>query len=167
MFQLRSIAMVPLVAVMGVALMTNEAQAQDLQSWCEVEARRMCGDTASNRPLADCMGQNDLWSIVPNECVGDLQTMIEMDREFHEQMNGSGPAAWSYGGILREGPGTSFRRMGSLVEGEYIQVLDETGVWWNGYQWFRVSTSIGTGFHWGGIFCTESDVYVDGAFGAC
>lgn len=150
----------------GATLMTSGAQAQELMTWCEVEARRMCDDPRRNLRLADCLNDYDLWPAVPNECVGDLQTMVEMEREADSETNAFGVSGFSYGGILREGPGVEFRRMGSLVEGEFIEVLDETGIWWDGYQWFRVSTPIGTGFHWGGIFCTEG-ASVAGALDVC
>jgi hypothetical protein len=150
----------------GTTLMASGAQAQELKNWCEVEARQMCGDPMRNLRLADCLNDHDLWPAVPNECIGDLQTMVEMEREANAETNSVGISGFSYGGILREGPGTEFRRMGSLVEGEYLEVLNETGIWWDGYQWFRVSTPIGTGYHWGGIFCTES-APVAGVLGVC
>jgi hypothetical protein len=105
-----------------------------------------------------------MWAKVYNECVGDVQTMIEMDRE--AAMEQSGPSApdlvgtyaetgYSYGGVLRTGPGMNYRRAGSLVEGDWVEIIAATGDWFNGYQWYYVNTPLGEGYHWGGIFCTE------------
>lgn len=179
-------------AIVSAALSVASAQAQGLNAWCEDHARRSCGDEARNLSLADCMNEYDAWPSLPNECVGEIQTMIEMEREAladtgrrrqEPGLQGGGPwtgseprrrgergwnmMGYSYGGILREGPGVQFRRVGRLRDGEPFDILDDTGIWFDGYKWFRVSSSQGTGFHWGGIFCTEGGEAVEGVFGSC
>lgn len=150
-----------------LVLFAGTTQAQDLQNWCQDAARSMCG--SHDISLAECMNHDDIWSRVPNECIGDLQTMIEMEREYAEEQQHSPSAisGLSYGGILRGGPGIQHRRLGSLRESDWLEILDDTGVWYEGYQWFRVSTSIGIGYHWGGIFCTQGASLVEGVFSSC
>lgn len=146
--------------------------AQALDPWCEQQARLTCGDRDGVLSMTDCSSEPDFWSGIPNECVGDLQTMVEMEREAGV---GGGSASspvgtmlgFSYGGVLREGPGMDFRRIASLRDGDEIEILEDTGIWFDGYKWFRVATARGTGFHWGGIFCHEGGASVDGILSSC
>ncbi|QFS98000.1 Membrane-bound lysozyme-inhibitor of c-type lysozyme [Labrenzia sp. THAF191b] len=62
----------------------------------------------------------------------------------------------SYGGKVRSGPGMQYGQSGSLRQGDAILILSGTGVMMNGYEWFQVRYRNGqTGFHWGGLFCSE------------
>ena len=75
--------------------------------------------------------------------------------------------AASGGGIVRSGPGTNYRRLGSLRQFEPVTVMGDTGVMMNGYPWFEVRDMQGAGgFHWGGIICWTT-VPVDGVFQSC
>lgn len=76
-------------------------------------------------------------------------------------------AGISWGGNLRAGPGTQFQDVGSLAEGAPITILEDTGVYFNGYSWFRVQTQTGQqAYQWGGIMCVPGQV-VQGIYGNC
>lgn len=73
----------------------------------------------------------------------------------------------SLGGKLRDGPGMNFRQTGSLAEGTWITILTNTGVRFNGYDWFEVATDRGQrGFQWGGIMCSNGQ-QLAGIFEQC
>jgi hypothetical protein len=74
---------------------------------------------------------------------------------------------YSLGGKLRGGPGTNFSQTGSLAEGTGITILTNTGVRFDGYDWFEVVTDRGTrGYHWGGIMCSNG-ARLDGIYTDC
>ncbi|SFD78874.1 hypothetical protein SAMN04488523_102398 [Sulfitobacter brevis] len=143
--------------------------AQDLDPVCQQNVRDLCGAT----DIGTCFQDGSMWSSVYNECVGDIQTMIEMDREFRIQQRNDAQSVrlnvlgYSYGGILRAGPGMNYGKIGSLAEGEQLFDLVDTGITFDGYSWFKVSTSIGEGYHWGGIFCTEGTRPANGVLAGC
>ncbi|MEL6745851.1 MAG: SH3 domain-containing protein, partial [Pseudomonadota bacterium] len=68
--------------------------------------------------------------------------------------------AGSWGGNVRNGPGTTFSLVTSLAQGEPVTLLSETTVIFNGYPWFEIQFRGGqTGYQWGGILCgTERPV---------
>jgi uncharacterized protein YraI len=74
---------------------------------------------------------------------------------------------YSYGGVLRAGPGMEYQQVGSLGDGDWIAVLQDTGVWMDGYQWFYIDSPLGTGYHWGGIMCIDGQDHPEGMFGVC
>ena len=75
--------------------------------------------------------------------------------------------AGSWGGKVRSGPGTSFKRLEGLQEGEAVTLLENTGVLMNGYPWFKVRYRGGkTGYKWGGILCARN-IPVKGVFRHC
>ena len=51
----------------------------------------------------------------------------------------------SLGGKVRVGPGTQFEQSGSLREGQQISILENTGVRFDGYDWFKISFGKNTG----------------------
>lgn len=62
----------------------------------------------------------------------------------------------SLGGNLRAGPGTSFAKVGSTAEGTWLTIVRNTGVNWNGYDWFEIRLDSGkVAFLWGGIMCNN------------
>lgn len=64
-------------------------------------------------------------------------------------------AAGSWGGIVRDGPGREYRRLGVLEEGEPVTLVENTGVMENGYPWFRILyRGQREGYKWGGILCS-------------
>ncbi len=74
---------------------------------------------------------------------------------------------YSLGGKLRGGPGTNFSQTGSLKEGTGITILTNTGVRFDGYDWFEVVTDRGVrGYQWGGIMCSNG-VRLDGIYAEC
>lgn len=75
-------------------------------------------------------------------------------------------SAQSWGGNVRSGPGTDFAILTSLAEGTPITLIENTGIDYNGYPWFEIAHSNGTGFHWGGIIC-GTDEHIPGTFETC
>ena len=73
----------------------------------------------------------------------------------------------SLGGKLRAGPGTQYQQVGSLREGEWLTIIRNTGVRFDGYDWFEVALDNGTrGYQWGGIMCVNGPRF-DGIFASC
>ncbi|SOE17581.1 hypothetical protein SAMN05877838_2482 [Hoeflea halophila] len=66
-------------------------------------------------------------------------------------------AGKSLGGRLRTGPGTNFGVAGSLAEGTPVTIVTNTGVRFDGYDWFEIRTGNGvSAYQWGGIMCSEA-----------
>jgi Bacterial SH3 domain len=64
-------------------------------------------------------------------------------------------AAGSWGGIVRNGPGQSYRKVDSLEEGQPVTLMARTDVMENGYPWFKIEYEDGgKGYQWGGILCS-------------
>ncbi|MBV2183213.1 MAG: SH3 domain-containing protein [Rhizobium sp.] len=76
-------------------------------------------------------------------------------------------SALSYGGVLRAGPGMDSRKKASIRLGQRIELLEATGIWTDDYQWFKIRTASGTGYHWGGIFCTSGGPKPEGVLYDC
>ncbi len=75
--------------------------------------------------------------------------------------------AASGGGVVRGGPGTNYRRLGSLREFERVTVTQNTGVMMNGYPWFKIRYRGGkSGYQWGGLICSLDQPFV-GTFDTC
>lgn len=73
----------------------------------------------------------------------------------------------SLGGTLRSGPGTNYSRIGSVAEGTWITILKNTGVRFDGYDWFEIALDNGTrGFQWGGIMCSNG-APLNGTYSVC
>jgi hypothetical protein len=135
--------------------------------YCAAAMTNMCGPGQS---ITDCLTVQG-WSRVPRQCEGDFQTAVEMEREYYEEQ-GRGYSqpymlsqGYSYGGHLRAGPGTEYRSLGMLADGDYLDIMEDSGFYYLDFPWFYVRTAIGDGYHWGGIIC--SDVYVDGIHATC
>ncbi|WP_420408809.1 DUF4189 domain-containing protein [Hoeflea sp.] len=76
-------------------------------------------------------------------------------------------AGRSLGGRLRNGPGTNFSPAGSLAEGDPVTIVTNTGVRFDGYDWFEVRTpGGGSAYQWGGIMCSEGQM-IEGIFEQC
>jgi hypothetical protein len=156
-------------AVLSVAYL-NAASAQDSDQ-CYKIAAILCG----NEGLAPCMAKPNMMSQLPAKCAADIQPMVEMGREAQAEQDAAIEqnarndtlTGMSYGGVLRSGPGMDHRRVASLREGDHLEILEDTGVWFNGYKWFAVATPQGTGYHWGGIFCVDRATQIDGIFSKC
>ena len=76
-------------------------------------------------------------------------------------------AGRSLGGRLRNGPGTNFSPAGSLAENDPVTIVANTGVRFDGYDWFEVKVPGGsTAYQWGGIMCSEGQM-IEGIFEQC
>lgn len=156
-------------AVLSIAG-SNAAPAQDSDQ-CYKIAAILCGDEG----LAPCMAKPNMMSQLPAKCVGDIQPMVEGGRKGQTEQdkaiepNGQDDTmtGMSYGGVLRSGPSMEHRRVASLREGDRLDILEDTGVWFNDFKWYVVATPHGTGYHWGGIFCVDRDTKIDGIFEKC
>ena len=150
--------------------------AQGLDQFCLDTVDYLCGGAM----VGACFDVQANWDYLPDECIGDVQTLIEMEREALEQgaaeldygtndgSDGMVPnvvQGLSLGGQLRAGPGQEYGIVGTLNEGDYIGVIEYTDVYFQDYPWFYVDSPIGTGYHWGGIICTYE--YIDGVYSAC
>jgi hypothetical protein len=148
-----------LLIVSCASLTISSAQAQELQSVCLQQVEDLCGQGS----VSQCFADESLWDFTNEECHGDIQTLIEMDREANAESgfdsSGSGAeivgSGLSYGGVLRDGPGSDYNKLGSLRDGDDIEIVEPTGEWSGGYQWYVVNSRVGEGFHWGGIFCSQ------------
>jgi hypothetical protein len=62
--------------------------------------------------------------------------------------------AASWGGVVRDGPGQSYRKVDSLEEGQSVTLMARTDVVENGFPWFKIAyEGDGKGYQWGGILC--------------
>lgn len=72
-------------------------------------------------------------------------------------VNSTGIPAISLGGNLRSGPGTAFPDIGDATAGTEITLLSDSGIPFNGYNWWEVGLPNGeTAFQWGGVICAPS-----------
>ncbi|MCP5084154.1 MAG: SH3 domain-containing protein [Alphaproteobacteria bacterium] len=75
--------------------------------------------------------------------------------------------AGSWGGKVRTGPGSSFKQVAGLKEGDTVTILEDTGVKMNGFPWFKIEFGDGkTGYKWGGVLCSRQTA-VKGTFRQC
>jgi len=155
-----------LLAIVSAGLFWSAAYAQS-DEYCSQRAREICGD---NQTIGDCFQDQAMWTNLGSACTGAVQTMIEGEREATQQDNNYSAVnlyGTSYGGVLRSGPGQEFSKVASVHEGDSVEVLQDPDVWMDGYKWFKVRTPQGVGYHWGGIFCIQSDTAPAGVFSNC
>lgn len=72
--------------------------------------------------------------------------------------------AGSWGGVVRAGPGQSYKKLDSLEEGQSVTLMARTDVMEDGYPWFKIAYEDDSrGYQWGGILCAvgteRPDVY--------
>lgn len=72
----------------------------------------------------------------------------------------------SLGGNMRSGPGTNFGRVAGLTEKTPITLIQNTGVNFDGYDWFEIEANGQRGYQWGGILCASGQS-VPGIFEVC
>lgn len=127
--------MLRMLAAAGLSIAAGSlapASAQGFAPACEREVKDLCGRISVGR----CFQDESLWNSVSPRCTGDIQTMIEMEREALEQQaednqsrrqaadaDGGIQRGRSYGGILRAGPGMEFSKLGSLQPDDDINLL--------------------------------------------
>ena len=138
-----------LLTLTAAGFACTSTQAQGLQDVCLQQVEDLCG----NGSVSQCFADESMWDLTNEECQGDIQTLIEMDNEANASQSVN--SGMSYGGVLRSGPGANYRRLAGLVEGDDIEIVEATGEWSGGYQWYVVNTRHGEGYHWGGIFCSQ------------
>lgn len=157
---------IALLAGAATLICGSSAFAQD--EYCNVQARKICGD---NQTISQCFEDQAMWDNLDPNCTGTVQTIIENEREATQQQHNNDSAVnlygQSYGGVLRSGPGQEFSKVASVHEGDSVEVLEDPEVWMDGYKWFKVRTPQGVGYHWGGIFCIPSDTPPAGVFSNC
>ena len=78
----------------------------------------------------------------------------------------NGVPARSLGGKVRAGPGTNFQQIGSLGEGERVSIVANTGVKYDGLDWFEIRFNGKRGYQWGGIMCSQ-DSRLPGIYQQC
>lgn len=132
----------------------------------------ICG---AGNSVTDCAFDGTMWNYVPDMCVGDFQTAIENEREFYDQQaeQYQAPVAqsgaltgFSYGGNLRTGPGGSYPSIAVLAEGDWLDIVENSGAFLDGYAWFYVRSARGEGYQWGGIICSDAS-YIEGVYSVC
>ena len=65
---------------------------------------------------------------------------------------------YSLGGNVRATPGIEGARVGALLAGEPVRITLNTGVWMDGYYWFRVEQArVPLGYQWGGLLCGRDE----------
>lgn len=75
--------------------------------------------------------------------------------------------AGSWGGKIRSAPSIKSKQIGSLRNGDPVQLIENTGVMMNGYPWFRINVGSGLeGYKWGGILCSFG-APIEGTFRMC
>ncbi|GJM02944.1 MAG: hypothetical protein DHS20C08_14450 [Rhodomicrobium sp.] len=89
------------------------------------------------------------------------------NKPHHQNQDVSLPRkAKSWGGIMRSGPGTNYRKMSSLREGEWIMILERTDRFMGDYPWFKIKARGRIGYKWGGILCSVGP-QIQGTFQQC
>lgn len=74
--------------------------------------------------------------------------------------------ATSCGGVVRSRPNMNSRKIASLREGKRIEIMERSGVWMNGYEWFRIGYGNNkVGYQWGGIL--SADDQREGSYIGC
>lgn len=154
--------------------MSSPSSAQGYDEACMRAVETLCGRTS----VMQCFADEAQWGKIPERCHGDVQSMFEAEND-SAAAGGADPAdgqastpiealsALSYGGILRAGPSMDSKKKASVKPGQPIELLEATGIWTDDYQWFKVKTASGTGYHWGGIFCTMGGVKPEGVLYDC
>lgn len=107
--------------------------------------------------------------VTPSEgCADDLVTDVAVERltdgpvaydgavgaPIVEMVKAIDRPAHSLGGHVRATPGLDGALVGTLDAGAHVRVTLNTGVWTEGYYWFRVDVDGRTvGYQWGGLLC--------------
>jgi len=145
----------------ALAVAPQEVGAQELDSRCQKILDAICGNSLKS----SCFKQQSNWNDLPTRCHGPVQATIEMEREALQQQyedrqqqrdrrTGEGPS-FSCGGVLRSRPALTAGKVASVAEGQPFDSVEDTGIWADGYKWFRVRYSGLEGYQWGGIFWTQ------------
>jgi hypothetical protein len=72
---------------------------------------------------------------------------------------GAQELALALGTIVRGGPDRTAARIEKLPDNEPVTLMRETGVYFDGFQWFEIEYSEGQrGFAWGGTLCVDTEM---------
>ena len=171
MFMWRTVTALGFVIAAGSL---NSASAQGFDQKCEREVKELCGRVTVGR----CFENESMWDQVTELCTGQIQSMVEMEHEADQQQSQERPARRQpasrgrsldlrghavFGGVLREGPGTNTAKLGTTGDGDNIDILEDTGIWFDDFKWFKVDTPLGVGYQWGGIICADKSAGLEGA----
>lgn len=117
-----------------------------------------CNDLAAGQPAGGM-------TTTPAEATTEqASTMSETSNAVETVVNLPGR---SLGGNLRAGPGTDEPSLGAVVENAPLTIVTNSGVDFDGYDWFRVQLGDGrSGYQWGGILCSEG-TQMAGLYQAC
>ncbi|MGA0531042.1 hypothetical protein [Hansschlegelia sp. KR7-227] len=150
------------LAAAALACAPHAAGAQGMDERCSKIVDALCVDVT----VGQCFRKNDIWDYIPQKCTGDVQSMVEMDREARQQQRddrrrdkvserrSEGPS-FSCGGVLRSRPSMNASKVASVAEGQQFDSVEDAGVWFNEYKWYRVRYGDVEGYQWGGIFWTQ------------
>ncbi|NRA88354.1 MAG: DUF4189 domain-containing protein [Rhizobiales bacterium] len=73
----------------------------------------------------------------------------------------------SLGGKIRKGPGIQHMQIGSSFFDNPIKIIANTGILFNGYNWFEIIYAGNIkGYQWGGIMCSDN-TKINGIFQKC
>lgn len=152
-----------LISFLVALVFSNIAIAQSDNQQCLNNVSEICGVQDANI----CFENNANWKGVLPQCEGDVQTLIEMANNAQIEITKEG-ASW--GGVLRNGPGIEYDKIGFLTEGKLVIIERNTNVMFNGYPWFMISIydtagNVKKGYQWGGILCAFDKR--DGVFQQC
>lgn len=154
-----------LLALASAFICGSAAYAQD--EYCNQHAQEICG---GNQTISQCFDDPAMWRNLDPSCTGTVQTIIENEREATQQQQQDSNVSLvnlygqSYGGALREGPSANYAQIGTIYEGDSVEILEDPNVWFDGYKWLKVSTPQGVGYHWGGRICIPHNVTPNGVF---
>ncbi|MBC7282298.1 SH3 domain-containing protein [Hoeflea sp.] len=156
------------LSTLGLLVAGSTASLAQMSRDCDQQLTDICAD----EDYVSCMSRPGMMDIIGPECVGDVQMMLEMDREARADQGGQDTQddtmrGLSYGGVLREGPGMEYAKIASMQEGDPIDILEDSGVWFDGYKWYYIQTFRGSGYHWGGIFCVDAATQIEGILDKC
>jgi len=73
-----------------------------------------------------------------------------------------------FGSIIRAADDPAAKRLDSIPAGEPIEILSETGSFYDGWQWVKIRYSEGLeGYVWGGTICTPNGPEITGVHLGC
>lgn len=139
-------------------------------AYCTCVAGEMEAQGVGGRPVLDFLARvysEDLTTFIDEYPKGEawMQAFFAAEEQCKNRDYGSNQPppegnltqipAGSWGGIVREGPGQNYRRLASLNQGERVMLLENTGVYSNGFPWWYIEFwGNRTGYQWGGILCS-------------
>lgn len=84
------------LVALGLAATLHSVPARAQSDYCYELASRIC----QGEELGPCFDSEENWQLLPEQCIGDIQSQIEMDREFAEQNTGSSVTTGGDDGVI-------------------------------------------------------------------